>query len=60
MYRVWFVNFGYASANEGRTLEEARKIAKKAGFQSSILGPDGTVVATYDPIAGFQERSVSK
>lgn len=56
MYRVWFVNFGYASANEGKTLEDAKMIAKKAGFQSSILGPDGTVVATYDAIMGFQDR----
>lgn len=56
MYRIWFVNFGYVSANEGKTLEEAKKIAQKAGFQSTILDQDGNVVSTYDTIAGFRER----
>ena len=51
-YRVYFINFGYYSANESTSLEGARKIAKNAGFQS-VIECRGTQVATYCPLAGF-------
>jgi hypothetical protein len=53
MYRIYFINFGYFSQNESETLEGAKKIAKKAGFQSSILAPDGEIDASFCPISGF-------
>lgn len=58
-FRVYFVNFGYYSANEGTTLEEARKIAKKACFQSRIdcysdEHPAGRTVGSFCPIGGFR------
>lgn len=52
MYKVFFINFGYASANEGKSLDEAIKIARRAGFQSTIYSPEATIVATYCPISG--------
>lgn len=53
MYKVYFVNFGYYSANESATLEGARDIARKAGFQSRVDGPDGRPVASWCPIGGW-------
>lgn len=54
MYKVHFTNFGWTSANERETLEEAQKVARKAGFQSSILDPEGKIVATYCPVMGLR------
>jgi hypothetical protein len=54
MYKVYFLNFGYASQNEGSTLEEAKAIARKAGFQSAIYSPSGGLVGTFCPITGFK------
>jgi hypothetical protein len=53
-FRVYFTNFDYCSQHEGKTLDEAREIAQKAGFQASILDPQGNVVASWCPIAGFK------
>lgn len=53
-YRVFFVNFGYYSVNEGRTLNEAIRIASRAGWQSRI-DCDGKPVATYHPVDGWRE-----
>lgn len=53
MFRVFFVNFGYYSQNEGRTLEEAREICRRAGFQARV-DRDGETVATWCPLAGWR------
>lgn len=58
-FRVYFINFGYYSQNEGSTLEEARKIAKAACFQSRIdcysdEHPTGKSVGSFCPIGGFR------
>ncbi len=55
MFKVFFTNFGYYSANERPTLEEAKVVARKAGFQSSITSPEGKVVASYCPLLGMRE-----
>ena len=52
MFKVFFINFGYYSANESDTLEGAKKIARKAGFQSRIEH-NGTIVATFCPMNGI-------
>lgn len=54
MFKVRFVNFGYYSAQTGQTLDEAKKIARRAGFQSAIETEEGSVVASYCPVAGFR------
>jgi hypothetical protein len=57
MFRVFFTNFGYFSQDGGATEEDARAIAKRAGFQSQITNPQGDIVATYCPLAGFRTRT---
>jgi hypothetical protein len=54
MWRVFFVNFGYFSANEGKSVEEAVKIARRAGFDAQIYSPSEQIVATYDVIGGLR------
>jgi hypothetical protein len=54
MWKVYFCNFGYYSANEGGSFEEAVKIAQRAGFQAQIYDPSGSVFATWCPMAGVQ------
>ncbi len=56
MFKVHFTNFGYYSANERETLEEAKKVARKAGFQSTIHDPSGEQVASFCPIAGLRDK----
>ncbi len=52
VFRVYFINFGYYSANETSNLDDAKKIAKTACFQS-VIECDGTQVASYCPLRGF-------
>jgi len=54
MYKVYFYNFGYFSANESATFEGAEKVARKAGFCSTVVDPNGNTVGSYDPIGGFR------
>jgi hypothetical protein len=56
MFRIFFYNFGYYSQNEAKTPEEAKEIARKAGFQCRIE-KDGEMVASYCPLNGFQYRN---
>lgn len=56
MFKVWFVNFGYYSANEASTLEEAKMLCKRAGFQSTVEDSEGNTVASYCPISGWETR----
>lgn len=54
MFRIWFINFGWYSQNEGHNLEEAKKIARKAGFQCRIDDPNGEPIGTWCQIAGWR------
>jgi len=54
MWRVFFVNFGYFSANEGTTVEDAVRVARKAGFDAAIYSPEDQIVATYCVIGGLR------
>lgn len=53
MFRVYFTNFEYYSANESDTFDGAVTIAKKSGFQSNIVDPSGVTVATWCPLIGL-------
>jgi hypothetical protein len=53
-YRVYFVNFNYYSTKVGDTLEEAKEIAKSAGFQS-VISYNNTNVLCWCPIGGFRK-----
>lgn len=53
MFRIYFINFGYYSANEAADLVGAKKIAQTAGFQSRVEDANGDVVATYCPAFGW-------
>jgi len=53
MYRIFFYNMGHYSQNEGASLEAAKVIARKAGFQS-VIEFQGIPVMTFCPLAGFQ------
>ena len=52
-YRVYFVNFGYYSANEATNEVDAKTIAARAGYQCHIER-DGDIVLSYAPGAGFR------
>lgn len=52
MYKIHFTNFNYYSANEVETLDEAKKIAKDADFQSTIQY-NGMIVGSYHPDYGW-------
>lgn len=52
MFRVFFINFGWFSSEESETLEGALKVAKNAGFQSSVYGPGEKLVASWCPLSG--------
>ena len=55
MLKVWFTNFGYFSAHESGTLEDAHHLCRRAGFQAQVYSPSGSVVATYCPLAGWRK-----
>lgn len=52
MYKVYFSNFHYYSANESNTFLGAKKIARAAGFDS-IIELNGEAVCTYSSATGF-------
>lgn len=52
MYKVYFSNFYYYSANTSDTIDGAKIIARKAGFDS-IIELNGEAVCTYTSINGF-------
>lgn len=55
MFRVFFINFGWYSWSEGRDLEEAKSIAKQAGFQSRVEDPNGRPVGSWCPLTGWRQ-----
>jgi hypothetical protein len=54
MYKVYFTNLGWFSANEGREFKDALAIAKRAMFDCSISNPSGEIVATWTPWSGLK------
>lgn len=52
MYKIFFLNFNYYSANTSETIEGAKKIARAAGFDSIIKYNDEPVW-TYSGAFGF-------
>jgi len=56
MFKVYFYNFGFYSAHIGKDLDEAKEIAKKAGFQSSIYNGNYERVMSYCPLNGFSRN----
>ncbi len=47
---IWLPNFGYC-LNQTSSLESAREIAKRSGFEA-VVYKNGQVVAEYSPISG--------
>ena len=56
-YEVFLINFGYVSGSS-KTFDGAVKLAKKIGFQCSIINKiDNSVVGSVCPINGvFNKR----
>jgi hypothetical protein len=55
MFRIYFVNFGYYSQNEGTDIEDAKRLCKKAGFQSTVVEKEtGKTIASWCPISGWR------
>ena len=52
IYKIYFPNFNWHSANESNTFLGAKKIAREAGFDS-IIELNGEAVCTYSVIDGF-------
>lgn len=52
MYKIYFSNFNYYSANTASNLKDAKEFARKAGFDS-IIELDGEPVCTYSAVFGF-------
>lgn len=52
MYKIYFNNFNYYSANTPDTLKEAKEITRRTGFDS-IIELDGQAVCTYSNAFGF-------
>lgn len=55
MFKVWFTNFGYFSADESGTLKGAYLVCRQAGFQAQVYSPGGSIVATYCPMTGWRK-----
>lgn len=54
MYRVYFLNFKYFSANTSDSLEGAKKIARNAGFQSVVYDVNDEAIISFCPVSGFR------
>ena len=52
-FKVWLVNFGFeATGSPVRTLDEARDLARRAGFEATVFH-NGDPVAAWSPIGGW-------
>lgn len=57
MYKIKFINFGYDSINEPQTIDEAKKVARQAGFQSIVVKKeDNQVIGSYCPLIGWKDH----
>jgi hypothetical protein len=56
MIRIYFPNFQYYSQNEGKDLEEAKEIARKAGFECRFETEDGEILGSWSIIGGFRKQ----
>jgi 7-cyano-7-deazaguanine synthase in queuosine biosynthesis len=54
MFRVYFINFDYHSQHEGNTLDEAKTIARSAGFDARIE-KSGEIVGFWSILNGYSE-----
>lgn len=52
-FTVFFTNHGYAAAETATTFGRALEIAKRAGFEASILD-HGAVCAAWSPLYGLR------
>ena len=52
MYKVFYINFGWASYEVPASLEDALRIARKSGFESAIL-KDDELIGTWSPWFGY-------
>lgn len=53
-YTIHFFNFGYSSDNQPDNLDDAKKVARRAGFES-VIYEDGEAVMTFSPLYGFRK-----
>lgn len=53
MFRIYFINHGYWAHEEPETIEVAKEIARKAGFEATIYSGSRPVLA-FSPIGGFR------
>lgn len=51
MFSVFYINFGYSSAEEFFTVEDAITHARSKGFEAAIYNRDD-IVASWSPIGG--------
>jgi 7-cyano-7-deazaguanine synthase in queuosine biosynthesis len=55
MFKVWFISFEYFSQHESDTLDGALSIARKAGFECTIVDTkNDTTVGSWSPLYGFR------
>ena len=52
MFKVYFSNFHYYSANISNTIDAEKKVARAAGFDS-VIEENGEAVCTYSSFYGF-------
>ena len=52
-FRIFLTNFGYYSQEEPDTLDGAKDVCRRAGFQATVE-QNGKTVATYCPLWGFR------
>ncbi len=56
MYKITFVNFNYDSANEPKTIDEAKKLVRQAGFESIVIKKENNeVVGSFCPMLGWKD-----
>lgn len=56
MFKVFFLSFDYFSSQESSNLDDAKDVARKAGFQSVIYNPSKEIVCSYCPLTGFKNH----
>ena len=55
MYRIYYINFDYYSAEEFTSFGAALDYGKSKSFEFRIDAEDGTPLASWSPIGGFRE-----
>ena len=52
LHKISFINFGYSK--HAKTLDEAKMIARDAGFESVIFSPEGQPLFSFSPLGGMR------